>query len=424
MTGRISAIVLALGATVLSGAALAQDVSSAISVTPTLQRSDVAGNRFEPEFDPQPINAGPFVLEPSITMVAGFDANVFNRDNAQSDAVAVITPRLIARANTPLHLLQFAATGQIRRFASFETENSEEYTLRTTGRYDLSERNNVFASASYASQIEPRSSVASIANAAEPVNYKRLNGGLGADLEFGDLSLRPSVSFAQVDYSAVDLIGGGSADQSFRDIRSYGGDLSVGYRISGPVFAFTSLNYGESSSQNADPAVIRGSQNYSVVAGLRGELSPVVSAEFAAGYRERDYKLPRFLDYSGLTYRADVQWFATPLVTLRLRADQDFLNSGNAQVAGILSNSITASAYYDPLRNLRIGADLSYQHNDYRETDTRAERPSVRVQAQYRLNRNISVGTYARLLHQDVSGTPIVQSFTSFQTGIGVTLTP
>jgi hypothetical protein len=117
-----------------------------------------------------------------------------------------------------------------------------------------------------------------------------------------------------------------------------------------------------------------------------------------------------------------VQWYVTPLVTLRLEAGQRFENSGNPEVAGILSDKVTISAYYDPLRNLRLGVSAGFDYNKYRELGTRAYRKSVGIQAQYLLNHALSIGAHASFLGQDVRGPAIVNEFTSFGAGVGMTL--
>ena len=247
---------------------------------------------------------------------------------------------------------------------------------------------------------------------------------VGANIALGALRIRPSATIGAVDYSPLDLIGGTSADQSFRDTRRVGAGLSVGYSFSPLVSVFAAGDFTDQDNRNPNPGFDRSAQDFSVVTGIRGELSPVISGEVAVGYRDRDYDLALFEDFGGFTYRADLQYFPTELVTLRLRAQQSFRNAGDPQIAGVLSNSIVASAYYDPLRNLRISAEAGYEVNDFREADTDAKRPSLRIQGEYRLNRNLSVGAYTGVLRQDVSGPLALQEFTSFNAGIGVTLTP
>lgn len=426
MKRHVRLLAFSVGLLAVPGTAMAQDIgdNSAIVIAPQLAREDAAGARFEPEFSPQPILSGPLVINASLSMAGGYDTNVRDADDSEGDAVATLTPRIQLRANTQRHLAQITAIGNFRRFTSLSTENSESYALTAQTRLDFADNNSVFANGGFRQEIEPRSSLGTIADAAEPVSYRRVEGQIGAQWAFGALSLRPSAHFEESDYADLDLLTGTSTDQSFRDTRRLGGDLAIGYQLSGLLSAFTAASYDDTESVNPAPNAARDAQDWSVVAGLRGELGPLITAQVSAGYRSRDFALGRYLDFEGLTYRADVQWFVTPLVTLRFEASQNFLNSGNTQVAGILSNRFSVSGYYDPLRNLRLAATATFEHNEFRETDTTASRPSLQLQAQYRLNRHVAVGGFAGMRNQDVSGAAIVQDFNSFSAGFGVTLTP
>jgi len=407
-------------------AAFGQELSGtgAISISADLSRSDVAGSRVEPEFAPTPIVAGPLILSPSLSSAISYDTNVFNRTEEQGDGVLYLVPRLIARANTQRHLFQITANGRIRRFAEYQTENSEEFEVGGEIRYDLSERNSIFTQARYAHLIEQRSSVGTIANADEPVAYDRIDGELGTRLSFGSLNVTPSVRLARETYQDLDLTTGGAIDLSFRDLRSAGANLSVGYEFSPLVSVFTTLRYTDQNSINPTANLRRAAQDYSVVGGIRGEITPLLVAELSAGLRKRDYDEPEFRDFDGFTYGADVEWYPTQLLTFTLKADQTFRNSANPLVAGILSNRVTATGYYDVLRNLRISTAIGFESNDYRDLDTDATRASLQLQAQLQLNRNISVGAFSSVSRQTVSGAALVQPYTSFTTGIGISLTP
>lgn len=426
MKPAIRTLVLSAAVIFTPASLAAQDIgeTSAIAIAPDLDRSDVAGARVEPGFSPEPIVAGPFLLQPSLSVVGGFDTNVFDRPNELDDAVVLVTPSLKVRANTPRHLAEISVKGHFRRFWTYETENSEEFLVSGRTEFELAGTNRLFANALYGQQIESRSSAGTIVNTVEPVNFDLAMAQVGAELAFGNLWTRPRVSVRKTSFSDVDQIGGGTIDLAFRNQREFAGDLAVGYDVSGLFQVFAEGGLAKTESTSPAPNAARDADEFSLLAGVRGELSPLLVAELAAGYRKRDYDLARYRDYEGLTYRADVQWYATPLMTLQFQARQDFLNSGNAQVAGILSNRFSLTGYLDPLRNLRLSATAAYEHNRFRETDTRAERPSLRAQVEYRLSPNISVGTFAALRRQEVSGTPIVPDFTSFSAGIGVTLNP
>ena len=425
-----SARILAISAAataicVVPNLAVAQEIgqTTSIVISPQLDRTDVAGARNEPEYTPEPIRAGPFVVISSLSIAGGYDTNVFDRSDQIGDAVALITPRVTLRADTARHLFQLSGMGHIRRFASTGSENSEEFDVRGQTRLDLAERQALFANASFGHQIEQRSSVGTTAGADEPVSYDLTAVQAGGDFEFGRLTVRPAANFQQTSYSDTS-IAGIEADQSFRDTRGYGGALAVGYKFSDLFAAFGEAGYSQSESTNALPNAERDSEDKTFLVGVRGEVSPLVSAEFAVGYRRREYEQARFNDFGGFSYRGDVQWFVTPLMTLRLEASQQFLNSGNVQVAAILSNRVSLTGYFDPLRNLRLSANVAYEQNDFRDVDTVAKRPSMLIQAQYKANRHVSLGIFAGLRRQEVNGTPLVQPFTSFSSGVGVTLTP
>jgi hypothetical protein len=423
MKGRLAKLVLASGAVASPGIAWAQaGAGSPIVIDPWLDRGDVAGARTEPAFQPRAIHIGPLFALPSVSVLGGYESNVFNRAEARPDAVLRIVPRLTLQADLPRHDLSFAAVGSFRRFARQQSENSEAFSLRSKGRIDLAEGQSIEGAVEYAHEIEPRSSAGSAVDAAEPVSFRRFAAELGARLQRGDWHLVPGASFARTDYSPLERMGGGETTQDFRDARTAQGRLAIEYDFTGLVSGFAEGRLTDVDSTLAPSSQRRDSRGYSVMAGLRGTVTPVIFAEVGLGYESRDYELPRYRDFGGITFRADVQWYVTPLVTLRLEAGQRFENSGNPEVAGILSDKVTISGYYDPLRNLRFGVSAGFDYNRYRELGTRAYRKSVGIQAQYLLNRALSIGAHASFLRQDVRGPAIVNEFTSFGAGVGMTL--
>lgn len=397
---------------------------TSIVIAPELARDDVAGGRSEPAYRPVPVLAGPFFVQPRLSLVTGYESNVFNRPGTSPAAVFTAMPSLEARANLPRHALNLSAAGTVRRFSRYRSEDSEEFALNADGRLDLASQQVLTTQVDYAHLIEPRSSTGTVANSAEPVSYDRLRTEIGSRFQFGNLHISPNVAFQRVDYQPVSTTGGAQLDQRFRDTRSLQGAIRIDYDLSGFASVFVSGGYGEVTSTAAPAAIRRDSRNPVALAGIRGDLSPVIWAEIAMGYSSRNYETDVYRDFKGFTYQADLQWYVTPLMTLRAQADRSFRNGGNPQVAGILADELTVSAFYDPTRSLRVSASVSIERDNYRETATRAWRTSARLQAEWRLNRRLSLGSYARLLRQDVSGPLIVNDFTTLRIGLGITLTP
>lgn len=404
--------------------AQAVGAGTSIVIEPQLDRGDVAGSRVEPGYQPRPIPVGPVLAQPGLAVVGEYESNVFNRPDARSDAVAMVMPSLILRTDLPRHEVKLSGAGTVRRFARYRTENSEEFALDADGRLDLGARQAVKASVDVSHLIEPRSSVGSVPDAAEPVSYERLGTSLGAGIDFGKFHLSPMAGYERVDYDPVTLTGGGKADQSFRDTRALRGEVRIDYDLSGLTSAFVSGSYEGLKSTSAPEPLRRDSRGYTVLAGLRGQLSRVISGEVGLGYQSRDYVLANYRDFGGPTYRADLQWYVTPLMTLRAQASRIFRNSGDRRVGGILTDAFTLSAYYDPLPSLRLSAEADLEHGDFGDVDTRTWRKALRLQAQYRIGPGVSLGGYLRFLRQDVSGQRLVYPFTAFSAGVGITVTP
>lgn len=426
MRTRLVWLAYATGAAAAPSLAGAQAVGSGptIVIEPVLDRDDVAGARIEPAYQPQPIRFGPTLVRPSISIVGEYFTNVFNRPQASAAAAVTVMPSLSLRTDFPRHELGLSASGTLRRFARQRTENSEEFAVGADTRIDLGARHRVRARAGLERLIEPRSTAGSIADAAEPVSYGRLSGDLGATLEFGRLRASPTLRYERLDYSDVRLTGGGKADQAFRDTRSLRGEIRIDYEFSGLVSAFAAASREDIDSTAAPAPLRRDAHDASLVAGLRGALTPVVSGELGLGYRRRDQARADLRDFRGLTFRADLQWYITPLLTLRAQADRGFRNSGNPAVGAIRADRFILTAYYDPLRNLRLSASAEVEHGDFREIDARTWRKALRLRAQYRISRRLSIGGYMGVLRQDVSGPQVVVPFTAFSAGIGMTVTP
>lgn len=413
------------GAMIVPAVAFAQQVgeSTSIVIDPALARADVAGARIEPQFAPKPVMIGPISAQASVSVIGGYDSNVFNRPGGSGAVVALVQPSLSLGTRMAQHELSLRADGAFRRFSRFQTENSEEFEIQGKGRFDLGRVITIAATADYARRIEPRSSVGTRFDAAEPASYDRTFGELEGSIALGRFRLVPAVHYQELRYNPVRLTSGGSAVQDFRDTRTLGGGVRIEYDFSGLVAGFAEGRYSRIESPSAPALIRRDARDRSVVVGIRGELTPVIHAELAVGYQSRRYDA-NFRDFGGLTYRADIQWFVTPLVTLQARAGRRFRNGGTRDVAGILIDSADIAAYYDPLRNLRLSAQVAVERDRYRDVTTKAWRKSFRLQAQYRVSPALSVGSYALLLRQDVSGVPLVNPFTSLSAGIGLTYTP
>lgn len=409
---------------VTSTKARAQEFSlkdTSITITPVLHRSDVAGSRIEPGFDPLPIPFGAFDLSASVSTVAGADTNVLRRPGGKSDATMTMQPQVTIRRKGGSLDAQIEGAGRLRRYVRYTSENSGEYagSASLSGRF--AGRNRVTASAGYARMVEPRSSVGTIADAASPVSYRQFQASVGGTADLGRVTMQSSLRYIRNRYDGVPLRSGGRADLHFRDQSSIGGTITVDYDVNGRLATYASASHARISAANTALAISRDARDFTVQGGIRGEVTPLVYVDIAAGVRQRNYRDPRLRDYRGPTFKADLQWYVTPLVTFRLEGSQNLYNSGAPQANAINAHEVKLEAYYDLLRNLRIAANARREWDKFEGLDTRAKRFQTSVRAQYRASPHLSIGAFVAYDRQTVHGTAVIQPFSSFSVGIGAT---
>lgn len=427
---RAVSICKALGATVIFASpctAFAQDsmgTTEDIAISPSFSLENVAGSRNDSGLSPEPLRVGPFNIGASLAVAAGYDTNVLRRSVKQGDAFVAVIPRLQATLDTGKYQFRLGGSANLRRFADLASENSEEFQINSGVGLKLTDGVSLSAGAGFGHLVQERSSFGTVPGAAETISYDQLTGNIGARIELGNLRIGPSLRFSEQDFSPVDLLAGGTADVSFRDLRSIGGNLRVGYKISEPIEVFADANIDDDDSLSPAAGRSRDSRSYSVLGGVRGEFSRLLVGEIALGYRKRNYENAFYNDSDGLTFRANLEWFPTELISFRLSASQAVQNSGVLQSAGVVASRAALEVYYDPTRQVRIAATIGYTHRDFRDTGTDTNSPMMRMQAQYRVNQHVALGSYAQLTRQTVSGPTIVDPNTTFNFGLGIVLTP
>lgn len=388
------------------------------SETAPLFRPDAAGTRAEPAYDPIGIASGSFRILPKVELGAVTNSNIFSQDGgADGEAYFVAQPALRIVSDWGRHGFELDADARIRRFASLESENSEEFAVGANGRYDLDYASAIFTRIGYSRRIEPRGAGGPANANAEPSAYSELGSSLGASKEFGPLRLRASISATRRRYDDIRLVAGGEQDQSFRNSRAITVTPRIDYAVSPAAGLFVTGSYSAVKSLDAPSCCVRDATGGTILAGVRAELGRLVIGEVAAGWRTRSFERPQYRDFDGLTFDARIDWYPTELVSFRLSAGQDIENSGIASVAGIVTRNATLSAYYEPLRNLRVIGSLRYFNEKYRELHVETDSVGASLRADYSFNRNLTLGLRASVRDRGSSDPQTVSEFHGYELG-------
>src|SRR5690606_23680921 len=165
----------------------------------------------------------------------------------------------------------------------------------------------------------------------------------------------------------------------------YRGTARVEWSASGGVSAFVEGSYSQldyhrerrlDGTDNVDGARWQGKAGVLLTGGkLRGGLG--------AGYSRRTYDSAAYDDFSGFVLDASVQYFATGLTTFSLAARRSIEEGGGIEAGSFLYNEGEFRINHELLRNLILGAGVSYAKADYRLTDREDEVVTGRINLRY-----------------------------------------
>ncbi len=223
---RVSPIKRNFGAFCVAGAALMPTHAlGQTTIAPLLAADD-------PEYKIDPLSAGPINLQPRVIVTANYDDNVIaSPDGAEvEDLEFIVRPELEASIGDTNMRFTLAGFGEFSRFSDFTTEDSDIYGVSGDFSYSPSLGDRLNMNAGYARLKENRGDPEArdlaivgprlVDDTFANISYRREGGRLllGVEAAFSDLD---AVSPLDDD----------------RDFKTYSGRATVGYRVSGPIYA-------------------------------------------------------------------------------------------------------------------------------------------------------------------------------------------
>ncbi len=387
-----------------------------------LFRSDAAGVRIEPQYEPRPLQWGPLLADLRLTARLVVDSNILRTSNGGADDVYFeLAPSMRVLGSFGPHTATFSARASAKRFSRLVAQNNETVELLYTGRVDLGAGSFAQWRTLYAREIEPRASAGINLVQAGPAELQLLQSALTASTDFGRLGLAVSAGVVQRTFQPLVLKAGGKLDQSFRDTRSISIAPRASFGVAPGAGVFVAGSAVRTTSLDRQLTVLRDSTGYTLLAGVRTETEGLIVGEVGIGWRRQNYSNPVFRNFGGFTYDATVDWYPTRLISARVQLGQDIVNSGLPTVAGILRRSVAVNAYYDPLRNLRFSLALGREHDEFREIDFSTNTVSATLAGRYQIGRHLTVSAYGRVETRDTSDSNRLGGYDSVAIGVAVT---
>lgn len=314
------------------------------------------------------LRTGAFIAYPSLeTGVEASDNVSAAQTNRRSDAGAYVAPALRVESDWARHYLQFRMSSRHLFYFRTPTEDTNEARLRANARIDVASTTAVELDAGYALDQEGRGSVDVPGAAAEPPNTHSFDASGALLHRMGRIATRVAGTFGYNVYEDVDLVGGGTANNSDRNYYESGGELRLGYDLSPRIQPFVEGGYTvrQHEQEIDDDGFRRDSQGYTVAAGVRVEVAHTLTAEASVGYVRRDFEDSAIDPVDGMTLDADLTWRASALTVFGLNASTQVEETNLGSSGGAVVYRVGAGVDHALRRHFLFGIDARYTLRDF-----------------------------------------------------------
>lgn len=383
--------------------------------------------RERPEYAAIGVPLSSFVAYPRLTAGLGFVDNVFATTGPKTaDGFAELDPQLIAQSTWSRNALSIDAGGLFRVFASKSTENESGGHILASGRVDLVGSSYAMAGAGLQRAFEERTDGGFPAGAATPVPFTTASAfGRGVYQE-GRVRASGSVDVRSFLFDSVAAIPavGGRISQNNRDETMITTAARGEYAPTPDTGLFGEAAYVSSDYRSLVATPDRSSGEYRVLGGADFDLTALIRGEVGGGYVDRRYNSATYGSISGFAFRAQVEYFPTPLTTVTVNASRSIQDAIIVNSGGYFSNLVGVKVDHELLRNLLLSAAATYEYDDYHQLTRRDAIGNLRAGFQYLLSRGVGVNasySYAKRESRAASST-IGPQFNTNRVFIGLVL--
>lgn len=365
-----------------------------------VRRGETVRSRERPELDALGARAGSFIIYPSFDINEEYNDNIYaDEDDEESDFITTFIPALSINSDWNNHSLVLRGRGEIGRYLDNDAEDFEDYGVEALGRLDIRRDTALRARVGYEQSHDERSSPDDPTDASEPTVFDDLFASAELFQRFNRMNFRLGGSIDNFNFDDVQATDGTNINNDDRDRDEYEGYLRAGYEIVPQYEAFVRGAYfvRDYDAELDDRGVDRDSDGVEVIGGVELDFGGVTFGNVFAGYRSQDYDDPTLDSVDGPVVGADVTWNVTPLTTIMGSISREIRETTardpvtNETASGRFFTTVELSADHELLRNLLLGASVSYSNDDFEGIDRSDDIYRAGLNARYLINRYFQV---------------------------------
>ncbi len=371
----------------------------------------------DPEYEIAPITVGPVLVSPQVLADATYDSNVLaSPDGLEiSDVEIIVRPELNARVENGSIRFDLATFAEFSRFADFSTENSDIYGASAQFAYSPNAADQLVLDAGYARLKEDRSDPEA-RDLAGP--GPRLLDTTFANAAYRRTGARTLISLT-AGYRKIDAV---SPLDDERELETFSGSATAGYRVSGPIYAtltgfVTSRNFRlEQTLSSPD----RDAKTYGAQVGVSFAESERLRGRARVGLFRFDPSDPLRDARTGLSADVAITYLPTRRFAVLVEAFNGDVATFRGGAQARTDTRVSVTGQVEVRHNLYGRAGLGWVRSKFIGSGVEEDLLRAGIAAEYLVNRRLSL--IAEVDAADRSSDLPSEQFAKYRASIGARL--
>ena len=350
------------------------------------------GETVPANYAPIGIQAGSFLIYPSMVTETEFDDNIFRtEDDEIFDKIVKFQPSLSISSDWAVHALGASIGADIANFIATPQENYEDFNGSLSGRLDILP-DELFISALVTGEKkhEGRGTADDPGTGVGP--NKLVEGAAEVTAEYN-----PDQFLFRLtgEVRGLDFFNNGAISNKDRDRILYLLKPRVGFEFQPgtTIFAETWYDKREFINTPDDTGFDRSSEGFRFLGGVTLDLGEITFVELSAGYFIQDFEDPALSQSSGFDFEGTVYWAITDVMTLTGALGRATQDTTAPDASSVVTSSIRLRLDWEADDNLLLTSTLTYFNAAFEgESDRIDDQVEFGMGLQYFFHENFYAG--------------------------------
>lgn len=330
-------------------------------------RLPTVSERRRPEYDAIGIKAGGFTLLPALDLNSYYSSNVYkSATNERGDIAFNPKASIEARSDWSSNALSLKADVDQRWYAKLSSDDATSWHLTADGRLDVFGRSFLWAKGERSHLNVDRGASGEFIATAEPIEYDISRGQIGGAWNRGRFTFALDGEFARFDYQDARNPAGGFVDEQFRDYDRYNLRGTADWSLAPQSSVFLSVDREWRRYRVGSSAALRDSNGYTVLAGVHGEITPLVRGRLGIGVEHQNFLNAGLRNLTTLAFDGNIDWLVTDITTISLSGNRTVQNTSLPTSPARLITRFRLHLDHELLRNVLLWGEADRENSDYR----------------------------------------------------------